>query len=140
MLVVLAVLCFNFNPFIHCVVSIPSEFDSSNIHPNINILFFSMVNDMPKGSDELFFVGNFQKNKSELKPGVPYEKFANFDTKRALLMKGTKGEACVKIDVYNPDAEGNHQKIYWSMRKDGIYHSWDNKNWEKKYGWGDCVF
>jgi len=137
-LVVFSVLCFN--PFIHCVVSIPSEPDSSNIHPDINILFISMVNDMPRGSDRLFFAGNFEDNLLELEPGVPYQKITNFDSKRAKLIKGTQSQYCVDIDVYNPAAEGDQNKIFWSMRKDAIYHSWDNKNWQKRYGWGSCVF
>jgi hypothetical protein len=29
----------------------------------------------------------------------------------------------------------SHNFVYWSIRRDGFYHSWDNTNYEKKYGW-----
>ncbi|KAL9323504.1 hypothetical protein ACSQ67_008361 [Phaseolus vulgaris] len=117
-----------------------SEIESSSSHPDINILFFSMVNDMPKGTDRLLFIGNFQSTEVELEPGVPYQKITNFELKKVSLLKGTMSQFCVELNVYDPGAEGNHHNVYWSMRKDGIYHSWDNKNWNKKLGWGKCVF
>ncbi|KAK2451594.1 protein NSP-INTERACTING KINASE [Trifolium repens] len=29
----------------------------------------------------------------------------------------------------------SHNFVYWSVRRDGFYHSWDDTNYEKKYGW-----
>jgi hypothetical protein len=31
--------------------------------------------------------------------------------------------------------DGIHNFVYWSVRRDGFYHSWDNTNFEKKNGW-----
>jgi hypothetical protein len=28
-----------------------------------------------------------------------------------------------------------HNFVYWSIRRDGFYHSWDDINYEKKVGW-----
>ncbi|CAL5191752.1 unnamed protein product [Lathyrus oleraceus] len=37
--------------------------------------------------------------------------------------------------AYDPQADQGHFDIYWNVVKDGLYRSWDNKNFEKKVGW-----
>jgi hypothetical protein len=31
--------------------------------------------------------------------------------------------------------DGSHIFVYWSVRPDGFYHSWDEINYEKRFGW-----
>jgi hypothetical protein len=39
------------------------------------------------------------------------------------------------FDLYDRRAEGDHTRIHWSVREDGLYHSWDNVNWNKYINW-----
>lgn len=59
----------------------------------------------------------------------------NFDLKTVMVIWRPH---CANVDVYNPKFKGDHQRVYWSVRDDGVYHSWDNVNWTKKTGWGSC--
>jgi len=34
--------------------------------------------------------------------------------------------------------EKGHQRIFWSVRTDGVYHSWDSKAWDKRGNWVPC--
>lgn len=38
-------------------------------------------------------------------------------------------------DVYHAKRDKGHQTVYWSIRKDGFYHSWDGSNWKLLEKW-----
>nr|KYP47067.1 hypothetical protein KK1_031297 [Cajanus cajan] len=130
-LLFIVIVCLNNSAY---VTSIPYEADSNN-HTDINILFISMVNNLPPNSERLSFVGTGQSTEYELLPGKPYTEITNFDLKTCLMIWQP---LCASFNRYDPSREGNHQRIYWSIRKDGIYHSWDNVNWDKRTGWVSC--
>lgn len=37
--------------------------------------------------------------------------------------------------AYDPKNDQGHPIIYWNVEKDGLYQSYDNKNFVKKVGW-----
>ncbi|RDX75471.1 hypothetical protein CR513_44639, partial [Mucuna pruriens] len=95
----------------------------------INILFVSIVNDLPPGSGQLSFVSNVQEEPYVLEPGKPYTRFSNFEPQHCIIAWNTKK---AKFDLYDPTKEEQHQRIFWSARIDGIYHSWDEATWDKR--------
>ena len=111
--------------------SLPPILGSDHFHININILTISISNDLPPSPTKLYFLSDFQKTQVEIKRGEPYVKLLNFDTHNGLL----KWNKCAEFSVYIPGLEGDHQRIYWSAREDGIYHSWDNLKWDKREIW-----
>ncbi|KAL4287055.1 hypothetical protein AHAS_Ahas19G0147900 [Arachis hypogaea] len=112
--------------------------NNEQIHPNINILFLSLVNDLPLSADPLFFTSNFRSVKY-MAPGEHFTMITNFDIKWiTLYWSRNNAPRCAFVSLYLPRYEGNHQKIYWSVRLDGIYHSWDNVNWDRRVTWGHC--
>lgn len=39
------------------------------------------------------------------------------------------------FSAYDSHYDQGHPNIYWMVKKDGLYHSWDNKSFVKKVGW-----
>ncbi|KAG4971274.1 hypothetical protein AAZX31_13G200100 [Glycine max] len=38
-------------------------------------------------------------------------------------------------DAYHAVRDKGHHSVYWSVRKDGFYHSWDGSNWKLLEDW-----
>lgn len=98
----------------------------------INILFVSVSNDMPRGSPPVSYIYGDEPARVNLQPGSYFTKIGNFDAK---FIQMYWKDFCIAFYIYHPSQEGNHQKIYWSLRTDGVYHSWDNRSWAKKIDW-----
>ncbi|KAK7343256.1 hypothetical protein VNO77_11868 [Canavalia gladiata] len=107
----------------------------SEIHLNgsdINILILYISNDLPIGSTKLIFKSNILKGEFEVEPEQPLTQYANFDVH---VGEFNWKLLSAKFDLYDPQLEGGHQRIYWTAREEGIYHSWDNANWDKRVSW-----
>jgi hypothetical protein len=39
------------------------------------------------------------------------------------------------FSAYDHQFDQGHPYVYWNVEKDGLYHSWNNKNFVKKVGW-----
>lgn len=133
-LLVFLVVCFNSSTFGD---SIRANGSISQPQPHlndtkINILFLSIANDLPEGSAQLYFITTFQGTKTLLESGKPFTKFTNFEAKRCLMMWST---LYAFFKLYDPVAEGDHQRIFWSAREDGVYHSWDEVRWDRITTW-----
>ncbi|KAJ1400228.1 hypothetical protein SESBI_29788 [Sesbania bispinosa] len=109
--------------------SVSHMFESDLNDSDINILFLSIVNELPPNSASLYFVSSFQKTQYLLEPGKPYTKFTNFEVKECTMIWAA---SYARFKLYDPSTEGGHQRIFWSARSDGIYHSWDHINWDKR--------
>lgn len=146
LLLLLLVVCFNSSSFAGNSHSLPITTTQYSTHfqpdhqqqslndSNINILFLSIVNDLSPDSDRLYFISSFQATQYLLEPGKPFVKITNFDVKDCIMIWDPV-PVCAKFYLYDPKVEGDHQKIFWSARKDGVYHSWDEVNWDKRAGW-----
>nr|KYP47066.1 hypothetical protein KK1_031296 [Cajanus cajan] len=95
-------------------------------------VFLSIVNDFPLGSGLLLMVSSFQHEPYPLEPAKPFTTFTSFQVQHCIIVWNTKS---AKFDLYHPSLERGHQRIYWSARVDGIYHSWDNNKWDKRVSW-----
>ncbi|OAY28195.1 hypothetical protein MANES_15G049200v8 [Manihot esculenta] len=40
-----------------------------------------------------------------------------------------------KWTVFEPRRDQNHADVFWVVKEDGFYRSWDNKTWVKKAEW-----
>lgn len=38
------------------------------------------------------------------------------------------------FNAFDAQSDNNHV-VYWLVKKDGLFHSWDNASWEKKATW-----
>ena len=101
------------------------------------ILFLYIVNDLPLSSEPLYFVSSFQRTQHLLEPGKPFITYTNFEVKSCTMI-WKRNPQRARFNLYDPGAEGSHQKIYWSVREDGVYHSWNQVDWDKRTGWGSC--
>ncbi|CAI8601561.1 unnamed protein product [Vicia faba] len=113
----------------------PSIFETHLNESKINILSLSVVNNMPSGSGEVTMICSFDNGKSHnLESGKPFTFLSNFDTKKCELNWESHH---LLFFLYDRDQEGGlaHQKVYWSVKKDGLYHSWDNRSFDKKGNW-----
>ncbi|KAE9589262.1 hypothetical protein Lalb_Chr21g0307151 [Lupinus albus] len=97
----------------------------------INILSIVIHNNLPSGS-QFYFTSDLVKDKYFLQPGQTFGKLANFEARDCTMVYNY---VCAKLFLYDPKTDSGHNKVFWSVRKDGIYRSWDDSNWEKKTGW-----
>ncbi|KAK7358000.1 hypothetical protein VNO80_17299 [Phaseolus coccineus] len=107
--------------------------NDSNISPEINIMAIIILNELPPSPTKLFLVADFEKKEVEISHRNPYTKFLNMENHNGVL----RWKQCVKLSVI-PGAEEGHQRLFWSAREDGLYHSWDNRNWDRRQVWGTC--
>ncbi|ESW14673.1 hypothetical protein PHAVU_007G007600 [Phaseolus vulgaris] len=105
----------------------------SKIPIDINILGISVSNDLPPSPTKLILFADFQKNEVEIPRGTPYTRLLNTDNHTG----GLRWKQCAEFSVI-PSLEQGHQRILWSVREDGLYHSWDGRSWDKKELWGPC--
>ena len=99
---------------------------------DINILFISFYNGMAPNNPNVNLFYNNQQDGVYLSPGKAFSKLDNLERKSVVMYWNGN---CASFFAYDPSAEGNHQKIYWLIKEDGIYHSWDNSSWEKRKSW-----
>nr|KYP74509.1 hypothetical protein KK1_007193 [Cajanus cajan] len=128
------VACFNSSMFVDSLTPIVhsnSIQHGSKFQIDIHILFISISNDLPPSSTKLYFMSDFEKDQIEISHGNPYTKLLNFYIHSGLV----KWHRCSEFSIYDPSQEGGHERIYYSVREDGVYHSWDNKNWDRREGW-----
>ncbi|KAE9587713.1 hypothetical protein Lal_00021926 [Lupinus albus] len=98
----------------------------------INVASIEIHNDLPPGS-QFYFISVFQRDKYLLQPGQTYTKVINLDAQDCRMVYDN---VCAKLFLYDPKIDLGHNSVFWSVRRDGVYKSWDNNNWDKKTGWG----
>jgi len=130
LLLLVIIMCFNNSTFgSRASISLPTE------PPPEKILLLSVENDLPENSGELYFHIINEKPRNVLKRGVPIVFFSNFVPRQAEMTWVRQQPLHATFNFYDPNVEGSNQKIYWSARQDGVYHSWDNVNWNKNTNW-----
>ncbi|KAI4346064.1 hypothetical protein L6164_013146 [Bauhinia variegata] len=119
----------------------PTSFPSIPQHPNsINILLLDIINDLPKDALSLYIVGSFQATEYEIEPGDEYARVLKYTDQECEFLYGGSNPGPIKsasLIVFDPNgADKGHIKVFWSVRMDGLYKSWDKINWVKKADWG----
>ncbi|CAJ1977748.1 unnamed protein product [Sphenostylis stenocarpa] len=102
-------------------------------HIDLNILGLSFYDAMGPNNKNVNLYYNNQKDGVYLSPGQGYSKLDNTNGPKPAVMYWDGN--CISFLAYDPNTEGDHQKIYWMVKEDGIYHSWDNRSWQKRKGW-----
>lgn len=126
---ILFVVCLNLQ-------SLVSANSDSNGSIDINVIGISIENDLPPGSAKLFFYDDFEGQDVEIRPGNgnAYVKLLNVENQSG----GFKwNRQCATFSLI-PGNEKGHQRIFWSVRADGVYHSWNSKTWDKREHWVPC--
>lgn len=113
------------------------SFQPSNIS-NINIVAISIFNDLPRGSNNLIMTAVDIPNPVNLEPGEPYTEIVNLKQKFAHFEREPTSPTCCSISRYDTKVDAGHQDVFWSVRDDGPYHSWDKQNWRRTTTWGPC--
>nr|KYP47069.1 hypothetical protein KK1_031299 [Cajanus cajan] len=133
-LFVLVAVCFKSSMFVDSLSPIlhsnPNKGDSK-FEIDIHVLAISIANDLPPSSTKLYFLGDFQRSQIEIPRGEAYIRLLDFNIHSGLV----KWVKCTDFSVYDPSREGGHERIFYSIREDGVYHSWDNKNWDRREVW-----
>lgn len=139
---ILILVCLNISTISCDLVSVnesttnPSIVEPHQNESNINILFLSIENDLPYNTSQLTMVCDFDKGKNPriLLPRRAFSFVTNFELKICVL---TWSPHRLSFHLYDRDQEGGlaHQRIFWSVRKDGLYHSWDEVSFDKRANW-----
>ncbi|KAK7272640.1 hypothetical protein RJT34_29364 [Clitoria ternatea] len=126
--------CFNGSTFADSLSSSqPDHFHKPNINDSkINILVLTIANDLPTGSGQLHVVTN-NFGQFYLEQGKPFIKLSNFNVQSCAM---SWKQLSVIFDLYSPSRDGGHQRVYWSVRQDGVYLSYDNVKFDKYAMWG----
>ncbi|KAK7357998.1 hypothetical protein VNO80_17302 [Phaseolus coccineus] len=107
--------------------------EAESSHIDINILALSFHNVMARNNKDVNLYYNNQKDGVYLEPGQSFVKLDNVNGRKSAVMYWNGN--CISFFAYDPSAEGGHQKIFWNIKEDGLYHSWDNNSWQKKKSW-----
>lgn len=93
----------------------------------INLLFVSIKNNMPIASPmSLNYNG---EGWTEIGVGDVFTKLDNLSPKQCQIKTSHR---CLDFAAYDPKFEGTNQKIYWSVTKFGLFHSFDEgRSWNK---------
>ncbi|KEH27631.1 leguminosin group486 secreted peptide [Medicago truncatula] len=108
---------------------------SISIHKSFSLLLVIVMSFNNSTFEELHFIIVNEKPNYVLKQGVPLNFLTNFLPKQGQLTWIRKQPLHATFNLYDPNTEGDHKKIFWSVRQDGVYHSWDNVNWNKNTKW-----
>lgn len=132
-LLVLVAVCLNLNSRVSGRSLALTHKTESKISTDINAFTITISNDLPPSPTKLSFFADFQRNEVEIRRGNPYTKLLTFDNHTG----GLRWKQCAEFSVI-PALERGHSQIFWSVRQDALYHSWDGKNWENKEPWNVC--
>jgi len=102
---------------------------------SLPIIMFSIQNDLPRDLGPLHFRILNEKPIYLLKLREPVGFVSNLALRRGELTWTHYHPLHATFNLYDPKVDGDHTRIYWSVRKDGVYHSWDNGSWVKKAFW-----
>ncbi|KAI9126705.1 hypothetical protein K1719_002301 [Acacia pycnantha] len=100
--------------------------------PDINLSMVDIRNDLPPNSPRLYVLGSFQSTEAPIEPGKSYNFVAGGKQEDGILIMD---DQCAKFLAFDPNVELGRHAIFWSVRSDGPYHSWDRSNWQKKASW-----
>ncbi|OMO87480.1 Plant self-incompatibility S1 [Corchorus capsularis] len=39
------------------------------------------------------------------------------------------------FEAFQPRKDGSHDQVFWLLKMDGLFHSWDNSTWVKAANW-----
>lgn len=99
---------------------------------DINILAIAFTNGMGPNPHAVNLFYNHQRDGVSLNPGQTFSRLDNLDPKSVVMYWNGY---CASFLAYDPRQEGGHQRIFWLMKEDGVYHSWDNSSWQKRVNW-----
>jgi hypothetical protein len=125
-------MCFNNSTF-GTRVSIPLKSPSQAG----KIIMFSIQNDLPRDSGALRFRILNEKPKYILKLRQPLGFVSNLALRRGELTWTHYHPLHATFNLYDPKEDGRHTRVYWSVRKDGVYRSWDNVSWVENVFWSN---
>ncbi|OIW06808.1 hypothetical protein TanjilG_11533 [Lupinus angustifolius] len=136
-LLVLLILCFSSTSFADCPsrsIALPLGENQKNPNSsNINILFLEFSNDLPPNwPDRLSFIGTGETSECGLEHGKPFGHVYNTSFRKCLFISGKK---IIDAVVYDPRVDSGHPNVYWSIRADGAYKSWNKVKWTKYASW-----
>ncbi|KAK4270634.1 hypothetical protein QN277_019417 [Acacia crassicarpa] len=100
--------------------------------PHKKLSMVDIRNDLPPNSPRLYVLGTFQSTEAPIDPGKSYNFVARGEVEVGIF---TMDNQCAKFVAFDPNVELGRHAIFWSVRSDGPYHSWDRSNWQKKASW-----
>ncbi|MED6168437.1 hypothetical protein PIB30_011603 [Stylosanthes scabra] len=81
---------------------------------------------------EVFMFFNLEDQRTPLPPGVTIQRSGDSQRQTGLIYWTV---LCVIFYQYNPAVDGGHDAVHWSARTDGLFKSFDDKNWVLTKTW-----
>lgn len=101
---------------------------------NVSMIHVEIHNDLPSNTERLYvYIDQSTRVASIIEKGKSY-KFVAAGRKKEMATL-TKGVSCAFIVVFDPKVDSGHHAVFWSARRDGVYRSWDRRNWRKARFW-----
>lgn len=112
------------NPTFH----LPTQMTQSNL------VIYSIFNVMSPDSFQVNFIVNNDKTiLYSLRPEEMFTKEGTLGVPIHCTMYWR--EYVTNFYLYDPKVDGSHQTMFIHVAYDGVYHSWDNHNWNKRASW-----
>lgn len=99
-----------------------------------NLVIYSIFNVMSPDSFQVNFIVNNDKTiLYSLRPEEMFTKEGTLGVPIHCTMYWR--EYVTNFYLYDPKVDGSHQTMFIHVAYDGVYHSWDNHNWNKRASW-----
>ncbi|MED6168438.1 hypothetical protein PIB30_011604 [Stylosanthes scabra] len=93
------------------------------------LTFRNEINDL---STPVFMFFNLESQRTPLLPNVVVERWGDGQRQTGLIYWTF---LCVIFYQYDPAVDGGHGFVHWSARQDGLYKSYDYRNWVLTKTW-----
>ncbi|RDX79560.1 hypothetical protein CR513_39997, partial [Mucuna pruriens] len=90
-------------------------------------------NDLPHKTEVQLVLGCDKGSSFHLKPGHHHNRTLTLN--QDFECTATWLPWFTTWDAYHAERDKGHHTIYWSIRKDGFYHSWNGSKWKLQEDW-----
>ncbi|KAF4367260.1 hypothetical protein G4B88_026767 [Cannabis sativa] len=79
--------------------------------------------------------GSFTPIQATLSWGGPTYHFDVNENNNVVNLQANWASLYAAVNVFDPARDIGHTSVYWLVKPDGLYLSWDNSSWQQKAVW-----
>ncbi|KAM6544761.1 hypothetical protein CsatB_025497 [Cannabis sativa] len=107
-----------------------------------NTVYIITTNNLPKNNtnpDEFKIqISNSKQSLSKLETTLKWGGNYNFvvsESTSTYYLEALWGNVMASVNVFKPNRDIGHQSVFWLIKPNGFYLSWDNSTWVQKGVW-----
>ncbi|OMO75304.1 Plant self-incompatibility S1 [Corchorus olitorius] len=101
------------------------------------IATLQLINAIPKNESQSIRVncnnGNTNPGLKNINSGEVYE--WRVEEKTTYVCLALWDRWFKSFEAFQPRKDGCHDQVFWLLKTDGLFHSWDNSTWVKEHIW-----